>query len=100
MGSKALLSAARSCEIKPREGPVGLMFLGRPRTLVSRRSAQNFFFPAVDPVPRDHPPGADHVEDDFGRAGLSPRGPQRGSEGGAAEAAAGPGADCAWAADR
>lgn len=58
------------------------------------------FFLAVDPVPRDNSPWADHVEDNFRRVGLSPWGPQRGSEGGAAEATAGPGADGAWAADR
>lgn len=38
----------------------------------TQKNAQNLLFPAVDPVPCDNPPWADHVEDNFGRASLSP----------------------------
>lgn len=61
---------------------------------------RTYLFLAVDSVPCDNPPWADHVENNFRRAGLSPWGPQCGSERGVAEAAAGPGADSAWPTDR
>ena len=72
MHSEAVIYAARSCEIKRMEGLTGLMFRGPPRPSIGWTVCSELLLPAVDPVPRDNPPRADHVEDDFRRAGLSP----------------------------